>query len=85
MRFFIAVFIFTHELPHLMLTKRIDRCIGNLQPLQGNHERDALEEMRAAEAAGTFVYQPPEGEDQEFVDAPQQPETQGDELSLLYE
>ncbi|XP_063871887.1 coatomer subunit beta'-like isoform X3 [Scylla paramamosain] len=43
----------------------------------GNHERDALEEMRAAEAAGSFVYQPPEGEDQEFVDAPQQPETTG--------
>ncbi|XP_045125687.1 coatomer subunit beta'-like isoform X2 [Portunus trituberculatus] len=46
----------------------------------GNHERDALEEMRAAEAAGSFVYQPPEGEDQEFVDAPQQPEGSGWDL-----
>ncbi|XP_050693669.1 coatomer subunit beta'-like isoform X4 [Eriocheir sinensis] len=51
----------------------------------GNHERDAQEEMRAAEAAGTFVYQPPEGEDQEFVDAPQQLETQGASSALKEE
>ena len=39
--------------------------------------------MRTAEAAGTFTYQPPEGEDQEFVDAPQQPETQGKDVVLF--
>lgn len=30
--------------------------------------------MRSAETSGAFVYIPPEGEDVEFVDAPQQPE-----------
>lgn len=45
--------------------------------IQNNHERDPLEEMRAAEAAGTFVYVSPEGDDGEFVDAPQQPPQSG--------
>lgn len=58
------------------------RYKAKILSLQGNHERDAQEEMRAAEAAGKFVYQAPEGEDQEFVDAPQQLEAQGDELLL---
>ncbi|XP_045621907.2 coatomer subunit beta' isoform X3 [Procambarus clarkii] len=44
----------------------------------GNHERNPLEEMRAAEAAGTFVYVAPD-EDSEFVDAPQQPPAPNDE------
>ncbi|XP_064089389.1 coatomer subunit beta'-like isoform X3 [Macrobrachium nipponense] len=55
----------------------------------GNHERNPIEEMRAAEAAGTFVYIPPEGEENQFVDAPSPTEallqTQslpGDELLL---
>ncbi|KAK3858973.1 hypothetical protein Pcinc_034864 [Petrolisthes cinctipes] len=45
--------------------------------VKGNHERDPLEEMRAAEAAGIFVYVSPEGDDAEFVDAPQQPPQSG--------
>ncbi|XP_042864924.1 coatomer subunit beta'-like isoform X2 [Penaeus japonicus] len=46
----------------------------------GNHERNVIEEMRAAEASGAFVYVAPEGEDVEFVDAPQQPEKGIDSL-----
>ncbi|XP_069957216.1 coatomer subunit beta' [Cherax quadricarinatus] len=38
----------------------------------GNHDRNPMEEMHAAEAAGTFLYATQE-EDSEFVDAPQQP------------
>ncbi|KAG7154406.1 Coatomer subunit beta-like 1 [Homarus americanus] len=38
----------------------------------GNHDRNPIEEMHAAEAAGTFVYVGAD-EDSEFVDAPQQP------------
>lgn len=49
---------------------------------QGNHDRNPIEEMRAAEAAGTFVYVPPEEDDSEFVDAPQQPSSQSTKLNI---
>ncbi|KAK7070650.1 Coatomer subunit beta' [Halocaridina rubra] len=39
--------------------------------IPGNLDRSPIDEMRAAEAAGTFVYVPPEGhESPQFVDAP---------------
>ncbi|XP_063596464.1 coatomer subunit beta'-like isoform X2 [Penaeus indicus] len=59
-------------------TKPIPAASASSVP--GNHERNIIEEMRAAEASGAFVYIPPEGEDVEFVDAPQQPEKGIDSL-----
>ncbi|XP_068249649.1 coatomer subunit beta' isoform X2 [Palaemon carinicauda] len=69
------------------ITKPIPAASSSSVP--GNHERNPIDEMRAAEAAGTFSYVPPEGEDSPFVDAPspteallQMQSSPGEELPL---